>query len=49
MLESIWKSLNLICVYTKKRGEKPDFEGGLIIRLGTNVEHIVSRSSVSEN
>lgn len=41
MLESIWKLLNLICVYTKKRGEKPDFEGGLIIRSATNVEYVV--------
>jgi len=42
MLESIWKLLNLIRIYTKKRGEKPDFEGGLIIRSGTTVEHVVS-------
>ncbi len=42
MLESIWKLLNLIRVYTKKRGEKPDFDGGLIIRSGTTVEHVVS-------
>lgn len=42
MLETIWKLLNLIRIYTKKRGEKPDFEGGLIIRSGTTVEHVVS-------
>lgn len=42
MLESIWKLLNLIRIYTKKRGEKPDFEGGLIIRSATNVEYVVS-------
>jgi ribosome-interacting GTPase 1 len=42
MLESIWKLLNLIRIYTKKRGEKPDFEGGLIIRSGTTVEYVVS-------
>ncbi len=42
MLESIWKLLNLIRIYTKKRGEKPDFEGGLIIRTGTTVEYVVS-------
>ncbi|CAF0877320.1 unnamed protein product [Rotaria sordida] len=40
MLESIWKLLNLIRIYTKKRGEKPDFDGGLIIRNGTTVEHV---------
>jgi ribosome-interacting GTPase 1 len=42
MLESIWKLLNLIRIYTKKRGEKPDFEGGLIIRSATTVEYVVS-------
>lgn len=42
MLESIWKLLNLIRIYTKKRGEKPDFETGLIIRSATNVEYVVS-------
>jgi ribosome-interacting GTPase 1 len=42
MLESIWKLLNLIRIYTKKRGEKPDFDGGLIIRSNTTVEHVVS-------
>ncbi|CAF4537025.1 unnamed protein product [Rotaria magnacalcarata] len=40
MLESIWTLLNLIRVYTKKRGEKPDFEDGLIVRNGTTVEHV---------
>ncbi|CAF4166038.1 unnamed protein product [Adineta steineri] len=40
MLESIWGLLNLIRVYTKKRGEKPDFEGGLIVRSGTTIEHV---------
>lgn len=47
MLESIWKFLNLIRIYTKKRGEKPDFETGLIIRSGTNVEYVVSFSDWS--
>ena len=41
MLECIWKYLNLIRIYTKKRGEKPDFETGLIIRANTTVEHVV--------
>lgn len=41
MLDTIWKYLNLIRVYTKKRGEKPDFETGLIIRSCTTVEHVV--------
>ena len=41
MLETVWKLLNLIRIYTKKRGEKPDFDGGLIVRSGTKVEHVV--------
>jgi uncharacterized protein len=41
MLESIWRLLNLIRIYTKKRGEKPDFETGLIIRSGATVDYVV--------
>lgn len=41
LVETIWKNLNLLRVYTKKRGEYPDFEGGLIIRAGSTVEHVV--------
>lgn len=42
LLETIWKNLALLRVYTKKRGEYPDFEGGLIIRAGATIEHVVS-------
>ncbi|KAJ1677016.1 Ribosome-interacting GTPase 2 [Spiromyces aspiralis] len=37
--ESIWQYLNMLRVYTKKRGEYPDFEEGLILRDGATVEH----------
>ncbi|KAG0268583.1 Developmentally-regulated GTP-binding protein 2 [Actinomortierella ambigua] len=40
LLEVIWKNLNLVRVYTKKRGEYPDFEGGLIIRANSTIEHV---------
>jgi len=40
LLEQIWKQLNLVRVYTKKRGEYPDFDGGLIIRNGATIEHV---------
>ncbi|RUP47995.1 hypothetical protein BC936DRAFT_145090 [Jimgerdemannia flammicorona] len=40
LLEQIWKHLNLVRVYTKKRGEYPDFDGGLIIRNGATIEHV---------
>ncbi|KAJ3114613.1 Developmentally-regulated GTP-binding protein 2 [Phlyctochytrium bullatum] len=37
LIEYMWKNLSLIRVYTKKRGEYPDFEGGLILRSGSTV------------
>jgi len=40
LLEVLWEYLALIRVYTKKRGEPPDFEGGLILRRGASVEHV---------
>lgn len=39
LVEQIWRHLNLLRVYTKKRGELPDFSDGLIIRNGATVEH----------
>lgn len=42
LLEMVWESLSLICIYTKKRGSRPDFEEGIIMRRGCNVEHVVS-------
>lgn len=40
LLEKLWEFLALVRVYTKKRGERPDFEGGLILRRGCTVEHV---------
>lgn len=40
LLEKTWELLALVRVYTKKRGEQPDFEGGLILRRGCTVEHV---------
>ncbi|XP_041363313.1 developmentally-regulated GTP-binding protein 2-like [Gigantopelta aegis] len=36
----MWEELALIRVYTKKRGERPDFDGGLVLRKGVTVEHV---------
>ena len=44
LIDSIWEHLNLILIYTKKRGEKPNFEEGLIMRSNCTVEHVVSIS-----
>ncbi|CAG2100823.1 unnamed protein product [Medioppia subpectinata] len=40
MLDKIWEHLGLIQVYTKKRGQPPDFEDGLIMRRASTVEHV---------
>jgi len=40
LLESIWEHLALLRVYTKKKGARPDFEDGLILRSGATVEHV---------
>eukprot|EP00160_Parvularia_atlantis_P021659 Unigene9473_Nuclearia_a/m.28921 Unigene9473_Nuclearia_a/g.28921 ORF Unigene9473_Nuclearia_a/g.28921 Unigene9473_Nuclearia_a/m.28921 type:complete len:366 (+) Unigene9473_Nuclearia_a:37-1134(+) len=40
LIEKIWEHLDLIRVYTKRRGEYPDFAGGLILRRGATVEHV---------
>ncbi|KAJ1919125.1 Ribosome-interacting GTPase 2 [Mycoemilia scoparia] len=37
--DKIWEYLNLLRVYTKRHGEYPDFNEGLIIRDGATVEH----------
>jgi ribosome-interacting GTPase 1 len=41
LVEQIWKHLNLLRIYTKRRGELPDFSDGLIIRNNASVEHAV--------
>ncbi|CAG8789630.1 9995_t:CDS:10, partial [Dentiscutata erythropus] len=51
LVEQVWKHLNLLRIYTKKRGEYPDFEGGLIVRKGATVEHVchvIHRTLVEE-
>lgn len=40
LLDKIWEYLSLVRVYTKKRGARPDFEDGLIMRAGCTVEHV---------
>uniref|UniRef100_K1Q0G7 GATOR complex protein NPRL3 n=1 Tax=Magallana gigas TaxID=29159 RepID=K1Q0G7_MAGGI len=40
LLEMVWEYLALVRVYTKKRGAKPDFEDGLILRRGCTAEHV---------
>ncbi|CAG0884619.1 unnamed protein product [Darwinula stevensoni] len=40
LLEKLWEKLSLVRVYTKKPGEPPDFDGGLILRRSCTVEHV---------
>lgn len=40
MLEVIWRKLNLVRVYTKKRGEGPSLEEPLIMRQGTTIADV---------
>lgn len=40
LLEILWEYLSLIRVYTKKPGQPPDFNDGLILRRGVSVEHV---------
>uniref|UniRef100_A0A4W4EH92 Developmentally regulated GTP binding protein 2 n=1 Tax=Electrophorus electricus TaxID=8005 RepID=A0A4W4EH92_ELEEL len=43
LLEQLWEYLALICLYTKKRGERPDFSDPIIMRKGATVEHVCHR------
>ncbi|KAG7505870.1 developmentally-regulated GTP-binding protein 2 [Solea senegalensis] len=43
LLETLWEYLSLICIYTKKRGERPDFNDAIIMRRGASVEHVCHR------
>lgn len=43
LVERIWEELGLLRVYTKKRGEYPDFSDGIVIRAGSRVEHLCHR------
>ena len=42
LVEVLWEHLNLIKVFTKKRGQKADLVDGIILRNGANVEAVVS-------
>ncbi len=38
--DRIWEALDLIRVYTKKRGEYPDFQDGIVMRRNSSIEHV---------
>lgn len=38
--DRIWESLNLMRIYTKKRGEYPDFSDGIVMRQDSTIEHV---------
>ena len=40
LLDALWEHLNMVRVYTKKPGCKPDFEEPVILRSGANVKHV---------
>ncbi|EGF83908.1 hypothetical protein BATDEDRAFT_36387 [Batrachochytrium dendrobatidis JAM81] len=51
LVDQLWHHLDLIRVYTKKRGEFPDFEPGLILKRGSTVEQVcrsIHRSLLDE-
>jgi len=43
LLEVIWEHLALRRIYTKRRGEPPDFQDSVIMRKGASVEHVCHR------
>lgn len=38
--ERIWEALDLIRIYTKRRGEYPDFTDGIVMRRSSSIEHV---------
>jgi len=40
LVEVLWEHLDLIRVYTKKPGQPPDFDDGIIFRNGVTVTHV---------
>jgi len=40
LVDVLWDHLDLIRVYTKKPGQPPDFEEGIILRNGVTVTHV---------
>jgi ribosome-interacting GTPase 1 len=47
LIERIWEELALIRVYTKRRGEMPDFSGPIIMRGDSTVKDVVSLTFLS--
>ncbi|EMP33087.1 Developmentally-regulated GTP-binding protein 2 [Chelonia mydas] len=43
LLEKLWEYLALTCIFTKKRGQRPDFSDAIILRKGASVEHVCHR------
>ncbi|ETE72196.1 Developmentally-regulated GTP-binding protein 2 [Ophiophagus hannah] len=43
LLETLWEYLALTCIYTKKRGQRPDFSDAIILRKGASVQHVCHR------
>jgi uncharacterized protein len=41
LVEKIWDYLRLLRIYTKKRGQFPDFSEPVILRNGASIEHVV--------
>ncbi|KAJ3304708.1 Developmentally-regulated GTP-binding protein 2 [Kappamyces sp. JEL0829] len=51
LIHQLWYHLDLIRVYTKKRGQVPDFSDGLILKRGVTVEEVcrgIHRSLVDD-
>eukprot|EP00123_Amoebidium_parasiticum_P001625 comp12769_c0_seq1/m.7896 comp12769_c0_seq1/g.7896 ORF comp12769_c0_seq1/g.7896 comp12769_c0_seq1/m.7896 type:complete len:368 (-) comp12769_c0_seq1:44-1147(-) len=51
LVDKIWDNLNMMRIYTKKRGQYPDFDEGIIMRNGSTVEHVchaIHRTLVSD-
>ncbi|RMJ28363.1 GTP-binding protein [Aspergillus sp. HF37] len=40
VVDRIWKELRLIRVYTKRKGEEPDFNEALIVRYNSSIEDV---------
>ncbi|XP_078194036.1 uncharacterized protein LOC103790472 [Callithrix jacchus] len=40
LLEMLWEYLALTCIYTRKRGQRPDFTDAIILQKGASVEHV---------
>jgi len=40
VVERCWKELNLIRIYTKRKGVEPNFEEALIVRSGSTIEDV---------